>query len=173
MGSMEAWLLLRSLRSLSVRLRQHSNAATALASWLDAKDEPATQIVERVWHGSLPHSPGHDAGKRQGEGWSGVLSIEVTFDWFGRYFSQSNQSVQQFKSHHHARLLCNRGYLRIIANATSLGGCESLIEWRAVVDSTITPTLVRLSVGLENVKDLQDDLRQALLRVANDAAGFE
>ncbi|KNC99947.1 uncharacterized protein SPPG_05320 [Spizellomyces punctatus DAOM BR117] len=152
MGNFEAWLLLRSLRSLTVRVTQQSRSATEIARWLDARDEPATQIVDKVWHGSLPKQPGHDAGKKQGEGWSGVLSIE-------------------FKSLHHARLIGS--HLRLVVNATSLGGCESALEWRAVVDDKITPRLVRLSIGLEDVEDLKEDLRRGFLKVAEIAKEFE
>ncbi|KAI9099892.1 Cys/Met metabolism PLP-dependent enzyme-domain-containing protein [Phlyctochytrium arcticum] len=152
MGNLEAWLLLRSLRSLAVRVRQQSASAVEIARWLHARDEPATQIVERVWHGSIPGNPGHDIILKQGEGYSGVMSIE-------------------FKSLHHARLICSN--LDIIVNATSLGGCESLIEWRVAGDPKITPTLVRFSVGLEDVEDLKDDLRRAMLKVAKWAQEFD
>ncbi|TPX66130.1 hypothetical protein SpCBS45565_g04623 [Spizellomyces sp. 'palustris'] len=152
MGNFEAWLLLRSLRSLTVRVTQQSRSATEIARWLDARDEPATQIVDKVWHGSLSHQPGHDAGKKQGGGWSGVLSIE-------------------FKSLHHARLIGS--HLRLVVNATSLGGCESALEWRAVCDDKITPRLVRLSIGLEDVEDLKEDLRRGFLKVAEIAKEFE
>jgi cystathionine gamma-synthase len=145
MGNMEAWLLLRSLRTLTVRVVQQSNNASFLANWLDSKSEPCLDIVAKVWHASLPDHPGHEACKRQGSGWSGVLAIE-------------------FVSLHHARLICSN--LEYFDNATSLGGCESLIEWRAAVDPKISPSLCRLNIGLEDVEDLQLDLRKGFLIVA-------
>ncbi|KAJ3185310.1 hypothetical protein HDU85_001360 [Gaertneriomyces sp. JEL0708] len=148
MGSMEQWLLLRSLRSLTVRVTQQARTATALASWLNARDEEATSIVERVWHGSIEGTPGHEVAKRLGNGlYSGVMSIE-------------------FSSPHYARLLPRS--LHIIANATSLGGCESLLEWRAAIDDKVSPKLVRFSVGLEDLEDLKNDLRHAFLKIKAD-----
>nr|KAJ3422373.1 hypothetical protein HK105_000010 [Polyrhizophydium stewartii] len=151
---MEAWLLLRSMRTFKVRVMQQSETATKLAKWLNSRiagesDEEALAIVERVWHASLPDNPGHEAAKRQGAGFAGVLSID-------------------FVSHHHARLVCSN--LKYFINATSLGGCESLIEWRAVSDSKISPKLCRVSVGLEEFEDLQADMRQAFAKVAKQVA---
>lgn len=83
--------------------------------------------------------------KRQGSGWSGVFSLD-------------------FKTPNQARLLCSNTELFI--NATSLGGVESKVEWRAAVDPKIEPTLVRINVGLEDVEDLIADLRQAFLKIA-------
>ncbi|KAJ3358682.1 hypothetical protein HDU91_005147 [Kappamyces sp. JEL0680] len=145
MGNMEAWLLLRSLRTLKVRIMQQSASAAAIVSWLVSKSEPCLDIVDKVWHASLPSHPGHEAHKRQGNGgWSGVFSLEFT-------------------SLHHARLLCSN--TAIFANATSLGGCESKVEWRAAVDPKISPSLVRVNVGLEDAEDLIADLRQAFLKI--------
>jgi cystathionine gamma-synthase len=152
MGSMEAWLLLRSVRTLKVRVVQQSQSAAFLAHWLHSKSEPCLSIVAKVWHASLPDHPGHEASKRQGNGWSGVLAIEFT-------------------SLHHARLICSN--LELFDNATSLGGCESLIEWRAAVDPKISPTLCRVNIGLEAVEDLQSDLRQGFLKVAELAKQYE
>ena len=152
MGNMEAWLLLRSLRTLTVRVTQQSNNAAFLANWLNSKVEPCLDIVQKVWHASLKEHPGHEASKRQGNGWSGVLSID-------------------FQTPHQARLICS--HLKYFDNATSLGGCESLIEWRAAVDPKISPTLCRLNIGLEDVQDLQDDLRQGFLKVQILAKEFE
>lgn len=131
---------------MKVRVLQQSNNAAFLAHWLNSKSEPCLDIVEKVWHASLPSNPGHEAAKKQGDGWSGVLSIE-------------------FVSLHHARLVTSN--LELFVNATSLGGCESLIEWRAAVDSKISPCLCRLSIGLEDHYDLQSDLRACFIKVRN------
>lgn len=78
MGNMEAYLLLRSLRTLKIRVMQQSETAVKLVQWLVSKSEPCLKIVQKVWHASLPNHPGHEAHKRQGNGgWSGVFSIDV------------------------------------------------------------------------------------------------
>lgn len=145
MGNMEAWLLLRSLRTLKVRVMEQSRTAVEIVAWLTSKSEDCLSIVDKVWHASLVDHPGHLASLKQGSGFSGVLSIE-------------------FKSPHHARLLCTN--TTIFTNATSIGGCESKVEWRAAVDSKIVKTLVRVSIGLESARDLIDDLRQTFIKVA-------
>ena len=99
-------------RSLEIRVRKQSETATQLAQWLNSNSEPCLSIVERVWHGSIPGTPGHEIALKQHHGFSGVLSIEFT-------------------SLHYARLIVSR--LKYFQNATSLGGVESLIEWRAAI----------------------------------------
>ncbi|KAI8908920.1 Cys/Met metabolism PLP-dependent enzyme-domain-containing protein [Gorgonomyces haynaldii] len=142
MGNMETWLLLRSLRTLKVRVMQQSKNAADLAQWLSSKSEKCLDVVDSIHHASLPGHEGHEAAKKQGDGWSGVLSI-------------------QFKTMNQAKDVCSR--LKLFDNATSLGGCESLIEWRAAVDKTVHPALCRVNVGLEDIEDLKADLRQAFL----------
>ncbi|TPX44478.1 hypothetical protein SeLEV6574_g04465 [Synchytrium endobioticum] len=144
MGSLEAFLLLRSIRSLTVRITKQSETATRLAQWLNSKSESCLDVVERVWHGSIPGTLGHEIALKQHRGFSGVFSIE-------------------FKSHHHARRIVGR--LRYFRNATSLGGVESLIEWRAAIDPKIAPGICRVSIGLEAFEDLQRDLREAMVAV--------
>ena len=144
MGSFEAWLLLRSLKTMTLRVTQQSTTAADLARWLSSKSEPFLHIVEKVWHASLPDANGHDASIRQGDGWSGVLSVEL-------------------KSANHARYLTS--HLKLFTHATSLGGVESLIEWRYLSDAKITPKLCRISVGLEHVEDLKADLAQAFQKL--------
>ncbi|KAI8811152.1 Cys/Met metabolism PLP-dependent enzyme-domain-containing protein [Cladochytrium replicatum] len=152
MGNMEAWLLLRSLRTHKLRVLKQSETATNLATWLNSlitgtcckEDEEALSIVERVWHGSVPGQPGHEVIKREGWGYSPCMSI-------------------QFKSPHHARLVVPR--FKYIINATSLGGVDSLIEWRYGVDPKIHPGVCRFSVGLEAFEDLKADLKAGFLEV--------
>lgn len=83
MGSLETWLLLRSLRSfinndrtLKIRVMQQSQTAALLAHWFTT-DDACLRVVSVVYHASLPSHPGHAAAKRQGDGWSGVLSLKV------------------------------------------------------------------------------------------------
>ncbi|KAJ3118603.1 hypothetical protein HDU96_000064 [Phlyctochytrium bullatum] len=147
MGNLECWLLLRSLRTLELRVLRQSETATKLAKWLSEGDrtaEPCLNVIGRIWHGSIYTTPGHEALQKQNAGYSGVFSIEFAEPSF------AHQAVNA---------------LRLFKNATSLGGVESLIEWRAVVDPKIDPRICRVSVGLESFEDLQDDFRQAFKKI--------
>jgi cystathionine beta-lyase/cystathionine gamma-synthase len=82
-GSLEVWLLLRSLRTLPLRLERHNTSAILIAAWLQQSikdsDHPLHGLVERVWHPSLPDHPGHDVAVRQmaPQHFGGVLSVEL------------------------------------------------------------------------------------------------
>ncbi|MCX7041326.1 MAG: aminotransferase class I/II-fold pyridoxal phosphate-dependent enzyme [Gammaproteobacteria bacterium] len=135
-----AWLTLRGARSLHARMAWHCRNAGVLAAFL--ADHPA---VEAVHYPGLASHPGHDIAKRQMRDFGGMLSFRV-------------------KGGRDAALAV-AGRLKLITNATSLGGPESLIEHRASVEGPhpFSPqNLLRFSVGLENVEDLIDDLTQAL-----------
>ena len=135
-----AWLTLRGCRSLTARMALHCANALKVAEFLAT--HPA---VERVNFPGLPTHPGHAIANRQMNGCGAMLSVEL-------------------RSGYDAALRLARG-TKIFANATSLGGCESLIEHRASAEGAHThspPGLVRLSVGLEDADDLIEDLRQAL-----------
>lgn len=114
MGSLEAWLLLRSLRTLELRVNRQSKSAYELAQWLDSKSEGCLGIIHRVWHTSLKHNPGHEAAQR-------IMKVATGPGCFSC----------EFKSPHHARLVVQK--LKLFHNATSLGGVESLMEWRYAV----------------------------------------
>jgi cystathionine gamma-synthase len=140
LGAFEAWLLHRGMRTLFPRVRQQAATAMELATRL--ANHPG---VTRVCHPGLPGSPGHEVARRQmAGGFGGMLSIHCgTRD----------------------RALAVAGGLRLFIRATSLGGTESLVEHRASVEppgSPVAPDLLRLSIGLEDVDDLWDDLAQAL-----------
>jgi cystathionine gamma-synthase len=141
LGGFEAWLLLRGLRTLSLRVRAASEAALAIAS--HCQDHPR---VAQVLYPGLGNDPGHAIARRQMMGgFGGMLSIRVAG---GR-----------------AAALAVAGRLKLWKRATSLGGIESLVEHRASVeppDSPVPPDLLRLSVGIEEVGDLIADLDQAL-----------
>jgi cystathionine gamma-synthase len=135
-----AWLILRGARSLGARMAWHCRNARLIAEYLHA--HPA---VEAVHYPGLASHPGHDVAATQMSDFGGMLSFRL-------------------KGGREAALRV-AGKLRLIINATSLGGCESLIEHRASVEgpNPISPqNLLRFSVGLENVEDLIADLRQAL-----------
>ena len=150
-GSLEVWMLLRSLRTLSLRLERHCTSATALARWLNSSLGDTTHslhgLIRRVWHPSLPNHPGHVAALR-----SWPLAEK---GWFG--------GTMALELHSQAAAQALPGALRLFKDATSLGGVESLVEWRRKYDTAISPYLLRLSVGLEDAADLQNDLEAAIL----------
>ncbi len=131
---MECWLTLRSLRTLSLRVTRQSDSATAIAAWLEGR-------VPKVWHPSLPGHPGYETAQRQMRGPGGVLSIELADEASARALP---------------------GRLRLFSDATSLGGVESLIEWRRRYDPNAPDTLLRISIGLEATADLIADLERGL-----------
>jgi len=140
MDPFSAWLALRGMRTLAPRLRLQCASARRIASFLDEHDR-----VETVHHPSLPHHPGHDVAAEQMTDFGGMLSFEV------RGGRDAAMAVA-------ARV-------NVFRRATSLGGTESLIEHRASIEPEDTSTpegLLRLSVGLEHIDDLMDDLSQAL-----------
>jgi cystathionine gamma-synthase len=135
-----AWLTLRGCRSLPARMAMHCQNARKVADFLAAH-----AAIQRVNWPGLPEHPGHATAKRQMRGFGAMLSVEL-------------------RGGYDAALALARG-TKIFTNATSLGGCESLIEHRASSEGAHThspPGLVRLSVGLEDPDDLIEDLRQAL-----------
>jgi len=135
-----AWLTLRGCRSLPARMAMHCANARGLVEFL--AQHP---MVERVNYPGLASHPGHAIAARQMSDYGAMLSILVRG---GR-----------------ERTLAVAGKLRLFTNATSLGGCESLIEHRASVEgpNPVSPqNLLRVSVGLEHVDDLVADFAQAL-----------
>lgn len=135
-----AWLTLRGCRSLPARMALHCANARKLAEFLAA--HPA---IERVNYPGLATHAGHAIAARQMSDYGAMLSIEVRG---GRDAA-----------------LAAAGQLRLFTNATSLGGCESLVEHRASVEGAnpVSPqNLLRISVGLEHVDDLIADFEQAL-----------
>ena len=135
-----AWLTLRGFRSLPARMAMHCSNARKVAEFLSTH-----AAAERVNYPGLPSHPGHGIAAGQMRDFGGMLSVELRG---GRDAA-----------------LAMAGRLRIFTNATSLGGCESLVEHRASVEGAqpFSPqNLLRISVGLEHVDDLIADLAQAL-----------
>jgi cystathionine gamma-synthase len=145
LGPFEAWLLLRGLRTLDVRVRAQAQTAMQLAGRLAQHGD-----VEGVLYPGLAQHPGHAVAARQmAGGFGGMLSIRV-------------------KGGERAAIAA-AARVNVWKRATSLGGVESLIEHRASVEgptSPCPPDLLRLSVGLEDAEDLYADLDRAL-RAAN------
>ncbi|HEX9579605.1 MAG TPA: cystathionine gamma-synthase [Gemmatimonadales bacterium] len=146
-GPFDCWLALRGTKTLALRMRQHDASGRCLAQWLT--NHPA---VERVYYPGLPDHPQHDLACRQMGGFGGMISLELGSAARARAFAEGT---------------------RIFALAESLGGVESLIGHPASMTHASVPKgmreamglsdgLVRLSVGIEDVEDLQADLDQAL-----------
>jgi cystathionine gamma-synthase len=136
-----AWLTLRGLRSLPARMAMHCANARRVAEFLATHPR-----IERANWPGLPQHAGHAIARRQMRDYGAMLSIEV------RGGREAALEVA--------------GKLRLITNATSLGGCESLVEHRASVegDHPVSPqNLLRFSIGLEHADDLLADLAQALV----------
>ena len=151
LGPFEAWLLLRGLRTLDMRVAQHNRNAQAVAEYLAQHDR-----VRRAYYPGLPSHPGHDLARRQMRGFGGLLSFEIDGG-----FDDARRTVEN---------------LRLFRTAASLGGIESLAAqpaamWPDVGESEraremgAAPSLVRLSVGCENAGDLIDDLERALAQL--------
>jgi cystathionine gamma-synthase len=144
LGPFEAWLLLRGLRTLDVRVRAQTESAALIASWLTRHSG-----VEAVLYPGLPQHPGHSIATAQMTGYGAMLSILV----------KGGAAVA----------IAAAARVKLWKRATSLGGVESLIEHRASVEgpgSPCPPNLLRLSVGLEDAEDLYRDLNRALRRSA-------
>ncbi|KAI0483065.1 PLP-dependent transferase [Xylariaceae sp. FL0804] len=170
-GSLEGWLGVRSLRTLELRVRRQSADAERLARWLAAGDEPAVRAaVAEVRHASL-QADALDAGEENGGGGEGTRT-----NWLRRQMPHGFGPVfaVYMRDAADARRLPSR--LRLFQHATSLGGVESLIEWRAMSDRAVDRRLLRLSVGIEGWEDLRDDLLQgfeALRREKEEIKGEE
>jgi cystathionine gamma-synthase len=140
-GGLETYLALRGLRTLAVRMEKAQANAVELAQRLANH-----AAVTRVRFPGLPDDPGHERATRLHDGYGAMISFEVRGDGDD------------------AEAVCGR--VRLVINATSLGGVESLIERRAKypVDAAngAPENLLRFSVGIEDVEDLWADLDQAL-----------
>jgi cystathionine gamma-synthase len=136
----DCWLVLRGIQTLPWRVRGHAANAQRVAEFLAGQ-----ATVERVHYPGLAGHPAHDVARRQMSAFGGMLSFEVRG---GR-----------------ERAMTVAARLRLFTRATSFGGTESLVEHRASIEGAGTRTpesLLRLSIGLEHVDDLLEDLAQAL-----------
>ena len=149
-STFDSYLCLRSLKTLAVRMREHEANARQIASFLEAH-----QCVDRVIYPGLRSHPQHDLAARQMSGYGGMLAV---------YLKGDLETARRVLSG-----------VELFTLAESLGGVESLIEHPAImthasVDEAqrraigIDDTLLRISVGIESVDDLIDDLDRALLK---------
>ncbi|WP_341955085.1 cystathionine gamma-synthase [Microbacterium sp. LWH13-1.2] len=145
---LDAWLTTRGIKTLAVRVRQHSENAQAIAEWAAARPE-----FETVYYPGLASHPGHDIAARQMSGFGGMLSLGLSAGAAAaKAFAESTELFQL---------------------AESLGGVESLIGYppdmtHASVRGTelaVPENVVRLSVGIEGVDDLIADLERGLARL--------
>jgi len=141
LGPFEAWLLLRGMRTLFVRVEAQSRAAQRIAEHFVGHAR-----IEEVLYPGLPGFPGHPVAARQMRGgFGGMVSVRV---------KGGAPAALSFI-----------GRLRVWKRATSLGGVESLVEHRASIEGPLSSTpadLLRMSVGLEDAGDLIADMEQAL-----------
>jgi cystathionine gamma-synthase len=144
----DSFLTLRGLRTLQVRMRQHEETASSLARVLDEQAG-----VRRVYYPGLESHPGHEIARRQQSGFGGMISFEI---------NGGEQAVRAFIDQ-----------LQYFSLAESLGGVESLVchppsmthapvSDKALKEAGISQSLIRLSVGLEAVDDLVDDVLRGL-----------
>ena len=150
-GPFDAFLTLRGVKTLALRMERHCSNALELAKWLEQQPQ-----VKRVYYRGLPSHPQHELAKRQMHGFGGMISVDLNSDLEGA-----------------RRFLEN---VKIFALAESLGGVESLIEHPAIMTHATIPAetraklgigdgLVRLSVGVEDLEDLRADLAYALTKI--------
>ena len=146
-----AWLLLRGLKTLALRMERHNSNGMALARFLEAHPK-----VRRVWYPGLESHPDHEIARRSMRGYGGVVTFEIDTDLQGamRFIDAT----------------------RVPYQAPSLGGVESLIELPVTMSfwdyslgeraaHGITDSLVRLACGIETTEDLIADMQQALAEV--------
>jgi cystathionine gamma-lyase len=147
-GPFDSFLAMRGLKTLALRMERHSSNALSLALWLE--QHPKIRLVR---YPGLPSHPQHELATRQMHGFGGMITIHLDSDLAG---------TRRFLEH-----------TRLFALAESLGGVESLIEHPALMTHGSIPaeqrtalgiddTLVRLSVGVEDLDDLREDLAIAL-----------
>ena len=146
----DAWLLLRGIQTLAVRMDRAEENAMTLAQWLKTRQE-----VTRVIYPGLPEHPGHALMKQQARGFGAMLTFEVR---------DKREVPVLLKS------------VRLIRFAESLGGTESLLTYpitqthadvppEVLAANGLTDRILRLSVGIENINDLRTDLEQAFAAV--------
>ena len=147
LSALDSWLMLRSIKTLGVRIERQAENALALARWLGTLPE-----VTEVLYPGLPEHPGYALQKKQARGAGGMISFKV-------------RSAEIAKA--------ALGRLQLIAFAESLGGVETLLTYPIAQTHAEMPAallartglddkLLRLSVGIEDIEDLKADLQQAL-----------
>lgn len=148
MSPFNAWLILRGIKTMGIRMREHEKNAIEVAKFLSEQDK-----IGEVKYPGLETHPGHEIAKKQMDGFGGMITFEV---------KGGLDAAKRFVDG-----------LKLFQLAVSLGDCESLVELPAVLthrgypkeklkEFGLTESMVRISVGLEDVEDIIQDLRQAL-----------
>lgn len=152
LGSLEGWLGVRSLRTFELRVQRQSSNADRLVAWLDdalnGKGEDSAlvkKVVSRVTHASLQKDDFPWLKEQMPHGFGPVFSI----------YTHNIDQARSLPSH-----------LHLFHHATSLGGVESLIEWRKMSDAEVDERLLRVSIGVENWEDLKNDFLAAFKALA-------
>lgn len=144
----DSWLILRSIKTLPIRMKAHEKNAMEIAEWLEKHPK-----IEKCIYPGLKNHPQHALAKTQMTGFGGMISFYIRGDM---------NAVKKFYSK-----------LKVVTLAESLGGVESLVNHPATMTHAsipaevraqlgITDTLIRLSVGIEDLEDIKKDLEQAL-----------
>lgn len=138
-ANLEAFLLLRSLRSYDLRIKKQSDNVLKVVTFLN-ENKHKYKVLKEIYHSSLQQEP--FVKEQLPNGYGPVFALTLDSKETAKYFPS------RLKYFHHA---------------TSLGGLESLVEWRAMTDPYVEQTLIRVSIGGEDAQDLIDDLDQAFL----------
>ncbi len=149
-GAFDCWLMLRGIKTLSVRMKKHEENALQIACFLESHPK-----INKVYYPGLPSDPFHNLAKQQMTGFSGMISFKL-------HKGDQKAANSFFKK------------LKIISLAESLGGVESLICYPSAMTHAsipeaqrnaigVTKDLIRLSVGIEDAEDLIEDLSNALI----------
>lgn len=150
MSPFNAWLLLRGLKTLGVRMRQHEENAMKVASFLQSHKK-----VKKVMYPGIESFGGHEIAKKQMNGFGAMISFEI---------DGGMEEAKKFVEN-----------LKLAQLAVSLGDCETLVEFPAamthrgyphekLIEFGLTESMIRISVGLEDYRDIIEDLEQALER---------
>lgn len=155
LGSLEGWLGVRSLRTLELRVQRQSSSAERIVAWLHSalntnKENNVSKVISKITHASLQTSDFPWLKKQMPHGFGPVFS----------FYTRTPEQARRLPS-----------YLRLFHHATSLGGVESLIEWRRMSDSGVDERLLRVSVGVESWEDLRDDFLEGFGRLVAEEDG--
>lgn len=151
LNAQDLYLLERSMKTLNLRMQKHNENAQKLADYLEVHP-----LVKKVYYPGLKSHTGYETAKKQMSGFSGVLSVETTLD---------KEKTRKFISN-----------LKLFQEAGSLAGVESLVtlpcetshakmSFETRCNIGITDSLIRISVGIEDISDLKDDLEQAFDKI--------
>lgn len=159
LGSLEGWLGVRSLRTMDLRVQRQSSNADKLVAWFNdavngtgEESEVVNKVVSHVTHASLQTSD---------------------FSWLKEQMPNGFGPVFSIYMHDAQQARCLPSHLQLFHHATSLGGVESLIEWRRMSDAEVDERLLRVSIGIENWEDLKNDFLRAFKALAEGSKSKE